>query len=178
MEERAQLGTFDPTKAKPTGQRAHQPGRSDFAAHAAPAAYQLDNIFRPAARPGFTAYSTTSTDRTQLCPRIGFSWQPLIGTVVRGGYGIFFEPEGTSGRVNRNILPFLLAETVNQTTNVVPNCTTANFFVAARFSIGESGDQSNAYHLAADGTSTSLHNSRAKPQDIIRVGHGELGLHP
>jgi hypothetical protein len=32
--------------------------------------------------------------------------------------------------VNRNILPFLLAETVNQTQNVVPNRTTANFFLA------------------------------------------------
>jgi len=34
--------------------------------------------------------------------------------------------------VNRNILPFLLTETVNQTQNVVPNRTTANFFLGSQ----------------------------------------------
>ena len=37
-----------------------------------------------------TYYSSTIknvTDRVQ--PRIGFSWQPYVGTVVRGGYGMF-----------------------------------------------------------------------------------------
>ncbi len=52
--------------------------------------------------------------------------------MIRGGFGIFFEPEGTSGRVNRNILPFLFSETVNQTANVVPNRTTANFFLGSQ----------------------------------------------
>ena len=52
--------------------------------------------------------------------------------MVRGGFGIFYEPEGTSGRVNRNILPFLLSETVNQTANVVPTRTTANFFLGSQ----------------------------------------------
>ena len=42
---------------------------------------------------------------------------------------MYYEPEGTSGRVNRNILPFLLSETVNQTANVVPTRTIANFFL-------------------------------------------------
>jgi hypothetical protein len=34
--------------------------------------------------------------------------------------------------VNRNILPFLLSETVNQTANVVPARTTANFFLGSQ----------------------------------------------
>ncbi len=42
---------------------------------------------------------------------------------------MFYEPEGTSGRVNLNTLPYRLAETVNQTQNVVPNRTLANFFL-------------------------------------------------
>jgi hypothetical protein len=44
---------------------------------------------------------------------------------------MYYEPEGSGGRVNRNILPFLLLETVNQTANVVPNRTTANFFLGS-----------------------------------------------
>jgi hypothetical protein len=78
-------------------------------------------------------YSIAYTDRTQFGPRVGFAWQPLgPDTVIRGGFGMFYEPEGTSGRVNRNILPFLLAETVNQTQNVIPNRTTANFFLGSQ----------------------------------------------
>ena len=34
-------------------------------------------------------------------------------TVVRGGYGMFYEAEGTSGRLNFNFLPFSLSEAVN-----------------------------------------------------------------
>jgi hypothetical protein len=40
--------------------------------------------------PVSTKYSTSIknvTDRVQ--PRIGFSWSPMVGTVVRGGYGMF-----------------------------------------------------------------------------------------
>lgn len=44
---------------------------------------------------------------------------------------MYYEPEGTSGRVNHNILPFLLSETVNQTANVVPNRTLGNYFLGS-----------------------------------------------
>jgi hypothetical protein len=50
-------------------------------------------------------------------------------TVIRGGFGMFYEPEGSSGRVNLNMLRFRLNETVNQTQNIVPNRTLANFFL-------------------------------------------------
>lgn len=49
--------------------------------------------------------------------------------MFRGGYGIFYEMENTDGRINRNMLPFLLSETVFATANTVPNRTLANFFL-------------------------------------------------
>ena len=55
--------------------------------------------------------SITSTDKTQFGPRFGFAWRPFGDkTVVRGGYGIFFEQENTDGRVNNNMVPFRLDE--------------------------------------------------------------------
>jgi len=34
--------------------------------------------------------STININHTQFQPRVGFSWQPMQGTVVRGGYGIYY----------------------------------------------------------------------------------------
>ena len=50
---------------------------------------------------------------------------------LRTGFGMFYEPEGTSGRVNLNILPYRLAETVNQTQNVTPTRKLANYFLGS-----------------------------------------------
>ena len=127
-----QLGTFDSTKAKPIIVEGNTSQVDLTSQYAAPAAYQFFGQYIQTSSQAGLPYSITYTDRTQFGPRVGFSWQPQGGTVVRGGYGIFFEPEGTSGRVNRNILPFLLSETVNQTTNVVPLRTTANFFLGSQ----------------------------------------------
>ena len=130
---KGQLGTFDATQAKPIiveGNTSQIDLTSQFAA---PAAYQFFGQYIQTSSQAGLPYSITYTDRTQFGPRVGFAWQPFGNdTVVRGGFGIFFEPEGTSGRVNRNILPFLLSETVNQTANVVPNRTTANFFLGSQ----------------------------------------------
>jgi hypothetical protein len=129
---KGQLGTFDPTKAKPIIVEGNTSQVDLTSQYAAPAAYQFFGQYIQTSSQAGLPYSITYTDRTQFAPRVGFAWQPLgPETVIRGGFGIFYEPEGTSGRVNRNILPFLLLETVNQTQNVNPNRTTANFFLGS-----------------------------------------------
>jgi Carboxypeptidase regulatory-like domain/TonB dependent receptor len=40
--------------------------------------------------PAFNATSVINTDYHMAAPRIGFAWTPHEGTVVRGGYGLFF----------------------------------------------------------------------------------------
>jgi outer membrane receptor protein involved in Fe transport len=111
---KGQLGTFDHTKTKPIIVEGNTNQVDLTSQYAAPAAYQFFGQYIQTSSQAGLPYSITYTDRTQFAPRIGFAWQPLgPDTVIRGGFGIFYEPEGTSGRVNRNILPFLLAETVN-----------------------------------------------------------------
>ncbi|NYF79006.1 TonB-dependent receptor [Granulicella arctica] len=130
---KGQLGTFDPTQAKPIIVESNTDQINLTSQYAAPAAYQFFGQYMQTSSQAGLPYSITYTDRVQFGPRIGFSWRPLgNGTVVRAGYGIFYEPEGSGGRVNRNILPFLLAETVNQTANAVPTRTTANFFLGSQ----------------------------------------------
>ena len=46
---------------------------------------------------------------------------------------MFYEAEGTSGRLNFHFLPFSMSETVNAATNVVPTRTTADFFLGVPF---------------------------------------------
>jgi hypothetical protein len=130
---KGQLGTFDPTQSKPIIVEGNTNQVDLTSQYAAPAAYQFFGQYIQTSSQSGLPYSITYTDRTQFGPRIGFAWRPLGNdTVIRGGFGIFYEPEGTGGRVNRNILPFLLSETVNQTQNVVPTRTTANFFLGSQ----------------------------------------------
>src|SRR6266550_5775924 len=126
---KGQLGTFDPAKTKPIIVEGNTSQVDLTAQYAAPAAYQFFGQYIQTSSQAGLPYSITYTDRTQFGPRVGFAWQPLgPDMVIRGGFGMFYEPEGTSGRVNRNILPFLLAEQVSQTANVVPDRTLGDFF--------------------------------------------------
>jgi hypothetical protein len=101
-------------------------------------------------------YSITYTDHTQFGPRRFCLAAVAPDTVIRGGFGMLYEPEGTSGRVNRNILPFLLAETVNQTQNVVPNRTTANFFLGSQLGSALTNPSLANSHPSEDGTKPTL----------------------
>jgi hypothetical protein len=130
---KGQLGTFDPTQSKPiivegTGTQPDLSGQL-----VAPIAYQYFGQYIQTTSQAGLPYSVTYTDRTQFAPRIGFSWRPIgESTVIRGGFGMFYEPEGTSGRVNHNSLPYLLSETINQTAGIMPTRTLANFFLGSQ----------------------------------------------
>ncbi len=130
---KGQLGTFDPTKTRPIIVEGSGTQIDLSSQLVAPVAYQYFGQYMQTTSQAGLPYSVTYTDRTQFAPRIGFSWRPMgETTVVRGGFGMFYEPEGTSGRVNHNILPYLLSESVNQTAGVIPTRTLANFFLGSQ----------------------------------------------
>jgi hypothetical protein len=128
---KGQVGTFDPTQTKPVIV-AGNGTIPDLTAQ--PAAQQAYNVFGQYIQTSSTAhlpYNITYTDKRQFGPRLGVAFSADQKTVFRGGIGIFYEPEGTSGRVNLNMLPFRLNETQNQTQNVKPTRTLADFFLGA-----------------------------------------------
>jgi hypothetical protein len=109
---RGQVGTFIPGAARPivVGGEGDTP---DLAAQfAGPAAYALfASQIQTASQAGLPA-SITKTDAAQFGPRIGFAWQPFgERTVIRGGYGLFYEQESSADRVNNNVPPFRLDQT-------------------------------------------------------------------
>jgi hypothetical protein len=125
---KGQIGTFDPTQAKPIIVSGTGSVPDLTSQPAAPSAYQFFGKFIQTSSQAGLPLNITYTDKTQFAPRVGISYSVDRKTVVRAGFGMFYEPEGTSGRVNLNILPYRLAETVNQNQNVKPDKTLANFF--------------------------------------------------
>lgn len=129
---KGQIGTFDPTQSKPIIVSGSGTIPDLTAQYAAPAAYQFFGQYIQTSSQAGLPSNITYTDKTQFGPRIGVSYSVNGKTVIRGGFGMFYEPEGTSGRVNLSVLPYRLSETVNQTQNVVPTRTLANFFLGTQ----------------------------------------------
>jgi hypothetical protein len=125
---RGQLGTFDPTSSRPIIVASDSDQIDLGSQFAGPSAYALFRNFIQTSSQAGLPLSITSTDKTQFGPRFGFAWRPFGDkTVVRGGYGLFFEQENTDGRVNNNMVPFRLDETgINDLTQ---RRTMADFFL-------------------------------------------------
>ncbi|HEY5212317.1 MAG TPA: carboxypeptidase-like regulatory domain-containing protein [Acidobacteriaceae bacterium] len=128
---KGQIGTFDPSLAQPiiVGGTGTVPDLS--AQIAAPVAYQYFGQYIQTAATAKLPQNLTYTDKHQWAPRVGFAYSATPKTVVRGGFGMFYEPEGTAGRVNLNTLPFRLNETVFQPQGT-PTRTLANFFLGTQ----------------------------------------------
>ena len=125
---KGQIGTFDPTQAKPIIVSGTGTVPDLSSQPAAPSAYQYFGKFIQTSSQAGLPLNLTYTNKTQFAPRVGISFSVDRKTVIRAGFGMFYEPEGTSGRVNLNILPYRLAETINQTQNIAPTRSLANFF--------------------------------------------------
>src|SRR3954447_5378975 len=129
---RGQTGTFDGTKARPII-IAGKSSQVDLGAQpAAPVAYgYLKDLIQTSSEAGIP-YSITKPDKRQWAPRFGFAYRPFgQTTVLRGGYGIFYEGEYTDGRVNLFMPPFLLQDSAVNDQGVNPNRTLADFYLGA-----------------------------------------------
>jgi len=66
--------------------------------------------------------SLVEDDRNNFGPRLGFAWTPLSKTVLRGGYGVFYNHTNRQGR--EGLLgfnpPFLLEPTLREVSNTQP----------------------------------------------------------
>ncbi|SFS07238.1 Carboxypeptidase regulatory-like domain-containing protein [Granulicella pectinivorans] len=179
---KGQIGTFDPTQAKPIIVSGPGAVPDLTAQYAAPAAYQFFGQYIQTSSQAKLPSNITYTDKTQFGPRLGVSYALTSKTIVRGGFGMFYEPEGTSGRVNLNTLPYRLAETVNQTQNVVPTRTLANFFLGTALGSAQANPTLNPSKTRLkmgynEHYSFGIQQQLSK-KDVFEVGYvGNRGVH-
>jgi hypothetical protein len=179
---KGQIGTFDPTQAKPIIVSGTGTVPDLTAQPAAPSAYQYFGQYIQTSSQAGLPINITYANKTQFAPRVGVSYSVNRKTVVRAGFGMFYEPEGTSGRVNLNILPYRLAETINQTQNVTPTRALSNFFLGTPL-----GSTSSTPSLGPSRThlsmGTNIHYSlnvqrQITDHDVFEIGYvANRGVH-
>jgi hypothetical protein len=134
---------FDPTQSKPIIVSSSTDQINLNAQPDAPLGYALYGQYIQTSHQAGIPLTITNKSRTQFAPRFGFAWRPFgEKTVIRGGFGQFFQVESTNVRLNFNFLPFALVETITAATNTVPTQTTANFYQGQAFGAGLSPAQS------------------------------------
>jgi hypothetical protein len=130
---RNQGAVFDPTRAKSIIVSSKSSQIDLAAQQLADVGYQLfGDLIQTSSEAGLPL-QLTENDTNQWAPRVGFAYKLGERTVIRGGYGMFYEAEGTSGRLNFHFLPFSLSEQINAPPNVVPNRTLGNYFLGEPF---------------------------------------------
>ena len=155
---KGQIGTFDPTQPKPIIVSGSGPVPDLSAQYAAPRAYQIFGQYITTSSQVGLPSTITHADKTQFAPRFGLVYSIDAKTVLRGGFGMFYEPETTGGRVNLNMLPFLLEETQNQTQNVTPTRTLANYFLGSPLGSAATNPNLNPAKIYAS-MGTNIHYS-------------------
>ena len=129
---RGQVGTFEPGSARPIIVASDSETPDLASQFAGPSAYTLFQGAIQTSRDAGLPLSITKTDRAQVGPRAGFAWQPFgERTVVRGGYGLFYEQESSGDRVNNNMVPFRLDQT-SFNDQAPPVRTMADFFLGTK----------------------------------------------
>ena len=162
---KGQIGTFDPTSAKPIIVSGSGPTPDLSAQYAAPRAYQIFGQYITTSSQAGLPSTLTRTDKTQFAPRVGLAFSMDKKTVLRAGFGMFYEPEGTSGRVNLNMLPYLLEETQNQTQNVTPTRTLGNYFLGSPLGSATANPNLNPARMYAN-MGTNIHYSLGVQRQI------------
>jgi hypothetical protein len=180
---RGQIGTFDGRQAKPIIIAGSTDQIDQGAQFAAPLAYSLFGKYIQTSSQAGLPLSITYPDKRQWAPRFGFAWRPLgERTVLRGGWGIFYEMENTDGRVNLNMLPFQFSETVNATANAIPNRTLANYFLGQPLgSLGVTPSLGPTYTHLREGSDQHWNfgiQQQFTPNTVLEADYvGNLSLH-
>jgi hypothetical protein len=178
---RGQIGTFDPTASRPII-IASDSDQIDLASQfSGPTAYALfQNNIQTSSQAGLPL-SITYTDKKQLGPRIGFAWRPFgATTVVRGGYGIFYEQEGSTNRVNNNMVPFRLDQT-SFNDQFPPVRTMADFFLGTKLTTSAAptiGASAVRQQMGRDHHFSLGVQQEIAPFTVLEVNYvGNLGRH-